>query len=71
MNNLSELKNLHGNIAADVWPGGSWLHCPICDRWERISSAQCGYYLGHGWPKCCGHTMHTNDKPDAHSIGEG
>lgn len=60
---LDNVKHLHESISADVWPDGTWLHCTVCDRWEKITTRQCGYYLANGWPMCCGQTMNTNDKP--------
>lgn len=61
------LQNIHGGIAADVWPNGATVTCSECGRTETLSTGECGYCLGHGWPTCCGltMTMETNPAPPA------
>ena len=58
---LENLRNLHSNIAKDVYPNGGWLHCKSCDRWEKYSTDNAAYYLAHGWPRCCNHDMTTTE----------
>jgi hypothetical protein len=50
-------RNLHGNIAGDVWPKGATLTCATCGHAEHATSEDCGRYLARGWPKHCGQTM--------------
>jgi len=49
-NYLENIKNIHGNIANDVWPDGADLICKICDFHIHITSQECSEYLAHGWP---------------------
>lgn len=41
------------------------VFCTTCGRIEEVSFAWC---LGHGWPKCCGHTMRMGHEPDGTAI---
>lgn len=54
---LPDLKNLHTNIATDVWPSGALLRCGVCGHEVRATPAECGRYLAKGWPAHCGVTM--------------
>ncbi len=54
---MCTLKNMHGNIAKDVWPKGCVLFCDECGHEEHASTEDCGRYLAHGWPKHCRKTM--------------
>jgi hypothetical protein len=55
--NLEGLKNLHSNIANDVWPNGQDLKCGTCGKVVHLTTEECGQCLAHGWPKCCGYDM--------------
>ncbi len=55
--NLSNLLNIHANIASDVWPNGACLKCCKCRKQTKASMGECATYLRKGWPKCCGYTM--------------
>lgn len=48
---------IQGKIARDVWPNGGILSCSRCGRVQSVTAENCGVYLAHGWPKCCGFTM--------------
>ena len=54
---LANVKNLHANIASDVWPNGATLYCHSCGSSESITPEQCGQFLALGWPFCCDKTM--------------
>ncbi|HET7552170.1 MAG TPA: hypothetical protein VFK04_12840 [Gemmatimonadaceae bacterium] len=54
---FSKLANLQRNIAADVWPNGAFLECDECRSKRAATTEDCGRYLKHGWPMCCGQTM--------------
>jgi hypothetical protein len=56
-NIIDKALSLHGAVAHDVFPNGSILRCSVCRREIACSTDDCGYYLGHGWPTRCGHTM--------------
>ena len=49
---LENVKNLHRNIATDVWPDGWRGKCHICGKPFVYTKEECAYYLAHGWPKC-------------------
>lgn len=52
-NVIEKAQSLHGSIAQDVFPNGAVLRCSICGNESNITTNDCAYYLGHGWPKCC------------------
>jgi len=52
-----KLSNLRSSIVQDVFPKGAILRCSLCGKEIDCSTNDCGYYLGHGWPVCCGYTM--------------
>jgi len=54
---LDSAKNLHANIAKDVWHDGQDMICKICGYELHLTTEQCGYCLAHGWPKHCGKDM--------------
>ena len=57
---MENVRNLHGNIASDVWPNGATLKCKQVTDGKHdveITASQCGQYLAHGWPACCGQSM--------------
>jgi hypothetical protein len=56
---INAAKNIHSSIAGDVWPDGQMLYCHKCGATIHYTRDECGYYLGHGWPKklCCGERM--------------
>jgi len=56
-NIIEKALNLHSSIAQDVFPKGAILRCSLCGKEIDCSTIDCGYYLGHGWPVCCGYTM--------------
>lgn len=56
---MDNVRSLHTNIAADVWPEGGILSCSRCGRHFRFSVQDAAHYLAHGWPVCCGHAMLT------------
>ncbi len=56
-NIIEKALNLHSSIAQDVFPKGAILRCSLCGNEIDCSTNDCGYYLGHGWPVCCGYTM--------------
>jgi len=47
---VKRLSELHGKIAADVWPHGARLVCTVCGYEREITTDECAFYLGHGWP---------------------
>ena len=56
---IKNIRNLHSNIANDIWgPGNRLVTCRICGNQKEVNPACC---LSDGWPKCCGYTM-TIDK---------
>lgn len=54
--------NLHNAVAQDVFPNGAILQCSVCGKEIDCSTSDCSYYLGHGWPTCCGYTMTLTSK---------
>jgi len=54
---VEKLKDIHSNIADDVWPDGWDMECKTCGKVIHLTKEECGYCLAHGWPKCCGHDM--------------
>lgn len=50
---VEKAKDLHNSIAQDVFPNGAILRCSECGVEKDVSTEECGYYLGHGWPICC------------------
>ena len=54
---LNKAKNLHTNIANDVFPNGGKLTCLRCSHQETFTAAQAASYLAEGWPKHCGVAM--------------
>jgi hypothetical protein len=74
MNELSRFvkraDNLHISIAGDVFPGGARLVCRDCGQVQQITTNDAAFFLAHGWPKCCGHTMSlVNMEPPAPPSG--
>lgn len=61
---LKRLNGIHMAIANDVYPHGAKMTCRACDYEFIASTADCAYYLAHGWPKCCGKTMKTETLKD-------
>jgi hypothetical protein len=59
---INNAKNIQGNIANDVWPDGWSGNCHICGKPFHYTREECGYYLGHGWPKCDHQTVITKAK---------
>ena len=55
----SNVRNLHINIAKDVYPDGAWVTCRVCNRTIEATTEMCASYLARGWPKCHGHQMRT------------
>jgi len=49
---IKNAQNIHGGIAADVWPNGWDGECHVCGKPFHYTREECGYYLAHGWPKC-------------------
>jgi hypothetical protein len=49
---IENVKNLHHNIAGDVWPDGWVGECHICGKPFYYTQEEFGYCLAHGWPKC-------------------
>lgn len=64
-NIIEKALNLHSSIAQDVFPNGTILRCSLCEKEIDCSTNDCGYYLGHGWPVCCGYTMVLTSKESA------
>ena len=54
---LTNARNLHSNIARDVYPDGIRLVCASCGRVVEATTEMCASYLAHGWPRCHGHEM--------------
>ena len=56
---INNARNIHSSISADVWPDGQMLYCHKCGATKHYTREECGYYLGHGWPKeiCCDERM--------------
>ena len=50
--------NLPERIAADVYPLGGVLTCPVCGYKQEMSAKDAAHYLAHGWPRHCGRGMH-------------
>jgi hypothetical protein len=63
--NLSAITGLQDKIANDVWPDGAVLVCQVCGMKKRVTAADCGQYLAHGWPKHCGKTMSVRERRKA------
>ena len=51
---ISDVANVHVEIAARAFPKGGLLECLKCGNWKRVSPREIGDYLRQGWPKCCG-----------------
>lgn len=58
MRRNENILNLHHAIASDVWPDGWDMVCKECGKVVHLTVAECGYCLAHGWPECCGKSMH-------------
>ncbi len=54
---INNVQGLHNNIAEDVWPDGADMICDRCGHTEHLTTAECGYSLAHGWPRCCNSEM--------------
>lgn len=53
---LFDTKSMYRDMAKGM---GRQVTCPICGRIEDVDPEHC---LKHGWPMCCGHTMHLGGK---------
>jgi hypothetical protein len=49
---IKNVRNIHTRIANKVWPNGWDGECGKCGKPFHYTSAQCAYYLAHGWPRC-------------------
>lgn len=47
---------LYDSIADSVRPFGGFLRCETCDCRQELGDI--AHKFQHGWPKCCGYTMH-------------
>lgn len=54
---IEQTKQIHNNIAADVFPNGGTLTCKQCGHSESITREDCAHSLRWGWKKHCGYTM--------------
>ncbi len=57
---MPETTNLHKRVANEA-ALPSTVHCPHCGAQEDVNPSYC---LAHGWPRCCGLTMHLGPRPD-------
>ena len=51
---VEKVGGLHDAIARDV-PELNHVYCTVCGHEMDVEGGDC---LRHGWPKCCGKTMH-------------
>ena len=49
---IERAKHIHSRIVDDVYPDGWHGNCHSCGKSFYYTREECGYYLGHGWPKC-------------------
>lgn len=54
------MKNISGvymDVAKKTFPEGTDVICSECGAISYLTTADCAYAYGHGWPEHCGKTM--------------
>ena len=49
--------------ARSIWPRGTTLRCPRCQRTQTATVGEIANHLARGWPTCHGEAMHVGDLP--------
>ena len=57
------LAEFYRDQAATIWPKGTVLYCPKCQRRQTAAVKDCAKFLAGGWPDCHGERMRIGDPP--------